>query len=96
MLEQDHVGRIPGTLLARKQLFEVLGRFDATLALAWDVDWFARAKDSHVPMTVLDEVFLYKRVHDRDLSSNAGLKNQELLEILKRSVARQHCQARTS
>lgn len=89
LLENDHVGRIPGTLLARRSLFDSIGGFDTALALAGDVDWFARAKDSQAPMAVLDEVFLYKRIHDHNLSSNARLNSQELLEIFKKSVDRQ-------
>jgi glycosyltransferase involved in cell wall biosynthesis len=89
LLENDHVGRIPGTLLARKNLFDSIGGFDRALVLAGDVDWFARAKDSQASMAVLDEVFLYKRVHDHNLSSNARLNSQELLEIFKKSVDRQ-------
>jgi glycosyltransferase involved in cell wall biosynthesis len=89
LLEDDHVGRIPGTLLARRSLFDSIGGFDTEFALAGDVDWFARAKDNQVPMAVLDEVCLYKRVHDQNLSSNARLNSQELLEIFKKSVDRQ-------
>jgi glycosyltransferase involved in cell wall biosynthesis len=88
LIESDHVGRIPGTLLARKSLFDRIGAFDPALVLAGDVDWFAHAKDSGAEMAVLGEVFLYKRVHDHNLSSNATLNSRELLEILKRSVAR--------
>jgi GT2 family glycosyltransferase len=89
LLENDHVGRILGTLLARRSLFDSIGGFDTEFALASDVDWFTRAKDSQVPMAVLDDVFLLKRVHDHNLSSNARLNSQELLEIFKKSVDRQ-------
>jgi glycosyltransferase involved in cell wall biosynthesis len=89
LLESDHVGRIPGTLLARKNVFESIGGFDTMLLLAGDVDWFVRAKDSKVPMAILDEVFLYKRVHDSNLSSNARLNSEELLRVFKNSVDRQ-------
>lgn len=89
LLEDDHVGQIPGTLIARRSLFESIGGFDPNLALAGDVDWFARAKDNQIPMVLLDEVVLYKRVHDRNLSSNARANTRELLEILRRSVGRQ-------
>jgi glycosyltransferase involved in cell wall biosynthesis len=89
LLENDHVGRIPGTLLGRRNLFDSIGGFETALALAGDVDWFARAKVSQVSMAVLNEVFLYKRVHDHNLSSNARLNSQELLEIFKKSVDRQ-------
>ena len=89
LLQNDHIGRIPGTLLARRILFDSIGIFDTRFVIAADVDWFARAKDDQVPMAILDKVLLYKRVHARNLSSNAALNSQELLEIFKKSVDRQ-------
>jgi hypothetical protein len=58
------------------------------MALAEDVDWFARAADGHVPMAVVPEVLLRKRVHDTNASSDAQTSNRELLKALKRSIER--------
>jgi glycosyltransferase involved in cell wall biosynthesis len=97
LLENDHVGRIPGTLMARRHLFGSVGGFETTLVLAGDVDWFVRAKDLQVPMAILDEVFLYKRVHDHNLNnSNTRLNSEELLEIFRKSVHRQRGKTATA
>jgi glycosyltransferase involved in cell wall biosynthesis len=96
LLEGDHVGRIPGTLLARRSLFDSIGTFDTSFIIAGDVDWFARAKDHQIPMAILDEVLLYKRVHTRNLSSNARLNSEELLGVFRISVDRQRRKTETT
>jgi glycosyltransferase involved in cell wall biosynthesis len=89
LLERDLIGRIPGTLLARKSLYERIGKFKTDLYIASDVDWFARAKDAQVVMAILPQVVLHKRVHSANLSSDAHSNNRELLKILYASVERQ-------
>lgn len=88
LLEGDHVGRIPGTLLARGTLFDEVGVFNNDISIAADVDWFVRAKDKGIRSAILPEVLLYKRVHDSNLSSNAETNNRELLSLLRQSIAR--------
>lgn len=93
LLQTEQVGYMPGTILARKSLFESLGNFKPELAIAGDIDWFARAKDRRVSMSVVPAVVLYKRVHASNLSlraSGALQFQRELLSTLRASVARQH------
>lgn len=91
LLDKDYIGPMPETLVARKTLFDLLGRFNATLTLLDDNDWFSRAKDQRIPMAVIPEVLVYKRVHDQNVSANkdmARLINQELLKVAKYSIDR--------
>ncbi len=88
LLEGQHVGKIMETLVARKSLFEVIGRFDSGMALAEDADWYARANDHKIPMAIIPEVLLQKRVHNSNASSDAETSNRELLKALKRSIER--------
>ena len=69
-------------------MFDVIGDFDSTMALAEDVDWYARASDRAIPMAVIPELLLQKRVHSRNASSDAQTSNRELLKALKRSIDR--------
>lgn len=92
LLHQDLVGRIMETLVARKSVFQTVGTFNETYQLAEDVDWYARAKDLQVPMAIIPEVLLYKRVHDHNSSSNAQISNQALLQALRQSIQRQRQQ----
>jgi glycosyltransferase involved in cell wall biosynthesis len=88
-LEGDHVARIVETMLARRSAFDLVGNFDTSLVLA-DVDWFARAKDAGVPMTILSEVLLRRRIHDENLTYRVSAQShRDLLTTLARSVKRQ-------
>lgn len=89
LLDVDSHAPIPGTFLARRQLFDRVGLFDVGLRIAADVDLFARIKDRGAPMIQLPELVLRKRVHDANLSSDAAHNNRELLGVLRRSIARQ-------
>lgn len=92
LLGQDHIGRIMETLVARKTVFEKVGKFNPDYKLAEDVDWYARAKDQNIPMAVIPEVLLYKRVHNSNSSSDAEVSNQALLKLLRQSINRQRSQ----
>ena len=89
LLGRDLVGRITGTLVARREAFEQVGLFNPDSRVAEDVDWFARAKDLGVPMAVVPHVVLHKRIHDRNLSAAAAVNTRELLKALRGSVRRQ-------
>ena len=95
LLTGDQPGRIPGTLMARKQVFERVGFFDETLSIAADVDWFARCKDAGVREGRLETVLLQKRVHGSNLSNNAADNTKELLSLLRSSIRRQQQRDRT-
>lgn len=88
LLRNDHVGRLIPTLVARRSLFDAFGKFNPNSTTAEDVDWFARANDSGIPMAIIPRVLLYKRVHDTNLSINAPTNNQDLLKVLKQSIHR--------
>ena len=92
LLLGDHPARILETLVARKSLFNVVGRFDPDIAISMDVDWFSRASDRGIPMAAMEEVLLRRRVHDANLSLQPEVNNRnynrELLEIFKKSIAR--------
>lgn len=96
LLEHDLVGRIPSTLVARRKAFERVGEFDASLRTGEDVDWFARAKDLGVPMAVIPEVLLYKRVHDQNASSDATANTPLLMRVLQQSIKRQQARMEQS
>ena len=88
LLEGDHVGRIPETLVVRKSLFDVIGNFNPQFTSAEDVEWFARANDYQIPMAILPEVLLHKRVHDNNLFTNITTIHQNLLTALRLSIER--------
>ncbi|HEY5296293.1 MAG TPA: glycosyltransferase [Verrucomicrobiae bacterium] len=87
-LKEPQIGAILSSLVARKKVFEQIGKFDEHLQCAGDVDWFSRAKDLQIPMAYLEETLLLKRVHDRNVTSQTQLNNVELLQVIKRTLDR--------
>lgn len=88
-LLKDQIGFLPGTLVVRKSVFEQIGNFDVTYKIGSDGDWFARAKDAGIPMAILPEILLHRRIHSHNLSSQVQLIHSELLKMLKTSIDRQ-------
>ena len=88
LLQQDRVGRIMETLVARKSLFDAVGKFNPQLSTAEDVDWFVRAHDCGIPMAIIPKVLLHKRIHDANISLNVPENNRNLLQALKQSIDR--------
>jgi glycosyltransferase involved in cell wall biosynthesis len=89
LLSGDHVGRVMETLVARPAAFEIVGRFSPEFRIAEDVDWFARAKDLRVPMAIVPEVVLHKRVHSANSSTAPEVNSPLLLRALRSSIERQ-------
>lgn len=91
VLGRDHVGQMPGTLLARRALFERIGDWGEGWTVANDLDWFLKAKDSSIAVGVVDALVLHKRVHNRNFSySSAEDKgyHTEILRLLHDSIVR--------
>jgi glycosyltransferase involved in cell wall biosynthesis len=85
-LGRAHVGRTPGTLVARKSVFDQVGMFSADLSIACDVEWFKRANDYNIPMHIIPEVLLYKRIHNNNLSSDVTTNRRELFSVIRRTI----------
>lgn len=89
LLEQPQIGRTPGTLIARRSLFDRIGQFNPQLRIGCDAEWFARVKDAKIPAAFVPEVLLYKRVHQTNLSANVAANRKELFQVVKQSLDRQ-------
>jgi glycosyltransferase involved in cell wall biosynthesis len=88
LLERPVPGLIMETLVARREAFDVVGLLDPAFDTGSDTDWFARALDAGVPMAVLPDTLLEKRIHDRNTSLNNPRINELLLRALRGSIAR--------
>jgi glycosyltransferase involved in cell wall biosynthesis len=91
-LGRVHVGRTPGTLVARKSVFDLVGMFSADFSIACDVEWFKRADDYNIPMRIVPEVLLYKRIHNNNLSSDVTTNRRELFSIIRRTIGQRRLQ----
>jgi glycosyltransferase involved in cell wall biosynthesis len=93
----SHIGHMPGTLMARRELFSRLGGFGTEWQITPDIEWFARVWAEGVPSGVLPDVLLNKRIHAANLSTTTGptLMRRELLHVLKQSLDRRRNLARS-
>lgn len=89
LLDRDQVGYLPGAMMVRRFVFEQIGTLNPRFRSGDDSDWFARAKDAGVPMAVLPDILLHRRIHEANLSSRTALAHAELLKAMKASIDRQ-------
>ena len=84
-----HTGWVLGTLVVRRTAFEKIGNFATGYSAANDSDWFFRAKAAAIPMAVVPELLLLKRIHGANESRHAKEVLSELRKVVKSSLDRQ-------
>lgn len=89
LLEQDQVAFSTGTLLARRTVFDRIGRFDTRFTVGDDTDWFSRARAAGLAAAVLPDILLLRRIHDRNHTGQTlNFVQATALRILKASLDR--------
>lgn len=86
LLKDKTIGFLPGTLVARKSLFEKIGLFSPAYETASDTDWFFRANDAGIKKAISPQVLLHKRIHSSNQSYQTKIINEELLKVIKFSI----------
>jgi len=89
LLTEVHTGWVLGTLVVRRTAFENVGNFATGYSAASDGDWFFRAKAAEIPMAVVPELLLLKRIHGANESARAKEILSELRKVVKSSLDRQ-------
>ena len=84
----EKVAGHPATMLARREVFDLVGTFDETLRLSEDIDWLARASDAGIRAGRIDHTLLYYRIHAHNTSRDAHANNVATLRVLRASVHR--------
>jgi glycosyltransferase involved in cell wall biosynthesis len=88
-IAQPAPGYLTGALLARRTVFERVGRFDETWRHVHDTEWFARARDAGVVFEELPEVLMFRRLHLNNRSRRlADASRDEYLRLMKARVGR--------
>ena len=87
---QDHrrAEAVPGyyasSLLARRGLFDTVGRYDTTLGHGSQLEWFIRATDHGAAIELLPDLLVYRRLHQGNRSRLMGpASRDEFVRILK-------------
>lgn len=85
-----------GSALFRRTVFEIVSSFDDAQSMTDDLDWFSHAREKNVPMLIHADVMQFYRRHTRNMTNNVDLGKQQLLQMLKKSLARREANAQAS
>ncbi|MTJ11802.1 glycosyltransferase [Anabaena sp. UHCC 0187] len=77
-----------GSAIYRKSVFEKIGYFDETLNYAEDVDWFVRAWENGIPKLLIDQVMLFYRKHQKNMTGGKNLVELGFIKIYKKRLDR--------
>jgi glycosyltransferase involved in cell wall biosynthesis len=76
----------------RKEAFNKVGFFDETLRYSEDHDWFLRAREQGISITIIEQVTLYYRLHEQNMTRNKNTNGFQLAKVLKKSLDRRRNQ----
>lgn len=76
------------TLVARRAVFDEIGRFDPQLRVGEFIDWFTRARDAGFTYAVEDAVLLHRRIHDRNTVIVQSAARADYLQVVRNALAR--------
>lgn len=90
LFEGDQEAILLEALMARKTLFECVGKFDESLKIASDVDWFARLGNLRKPRGMIPRALLIKRIHAKNLSTEPAWHEVFRHEVLTAMHSQMH------
>lgn len=82
-----------GAGVYHRRAFERVGMFDDALRFSEDTDWFRRAKEVGLRVAQLDEVALFVRRHDANMTRGKTHVELNALRLLKTSLDRKRAAA---
>jgi glycosyltransferase involved in cell wall biosynthesis len=86
---QPVAGYVVQTLLARRDVFSRVGRFQEPLRFAFACDWFVRASDAGAVGALVPEVLTRRRLHEHNFSrTHRAESRDQFLHIVKATLDR--------
>lgn len=88
-LAQPTPGYFSSSLIARRAVFDAVGRFDERLFIGENTDWFLRARDRQIVMELLPDVLIFRRLHrDNTTRCHPSSSRDFFLGFVKTSLDR--------
>jgi GT2 family glycosyltransferase len=75
-------------MLARRAVFDRVGRFDEGLRIGEWVDWYTRLRESDCRVLVLPDVVVDRRIHETNNSVVRRDDRHEYAQVLKAALDR--------
>jgi len=88
LLQGARVGCLLQAMVARRDVFDIVGPFDPRFQPSEDADWFSRANDLNLAMAAVDPIVLKVRIHGGNTSLQTARNNRKLMAALRQSVQR--------
>lgn len=86
-ISRPMAGYVSGTLIARRSLFDKVGKFDPNLSHGDSTEWFLRAGNEGAVGELLPEVLMYRRLHSGNRSRlRASQSKEQYLQLIKSSL----------
>jgi glycosyltransferase involved in cell wall biosynthesis len=85
-------GYLPGAMLASREVFERVGLFRTDVHFGEFMDWMARSRDLGLRQLMLDDIMLWRRLHDANLSVRRRDRRGDFAHVLKASLDRRRTQ----
>jgi glycosyltransferase involved in cell wall biosynthesis len=79
---------ILGSIVCRRECFELNGEFDETLHASEDLDWLQRASERGMNPARIDALWLRYRVHASNLTNDVEATTSSMAQFLKRHLER--------
>lgn len=77
---------LPSALMIRRSTLEITSEFNTAFPLASDVAWFLKAKHNGIAIGMIEEVLVYRRIHEENTSNNYLSCQKEILSALRNSL----------
>lgn len=90
---QNLIGRLPTTMLCRREPFFRVGAFDPSLRRGVTLDWTARALEAGLRSKLLPDVLWDRRLHSRNNGIVEQASTTDYLRVIKSSLDRRRAAA---
>jgi len=87
-LNESWIAPSLGACLLKRSAFLKTGFFDEGSLACDDVDWLMRSQEKDVKLKVSEDIVLYYRRHDHNMTNDVSKNNHFLLHVVKRSIDR--------
>ena len=77
-----------GAAVMRRSVFEKVGFFDETLHHSEDTDWFMRVREMGISTAIVQEVSLFYRRHESNMTLDSVARNRFFIKAVKKSLDR--------
>lgn len=87
-LLKPHIIPVFGSALFKRSVFDKVGLIDESFWISEDQDWFMRAKEMKIPMKIIKDVVVIRRLHGDNMTNDTNWEKAGILKVLRKSIDR--------